>query len=346
METPEEVLPAENSAEPCCASCGSILSFTPSKTPLCDSCRTAFINYPIPTWIKYFGGAILVILIYSLYFITRDLKTGIHYERGMKAAKARKYMTAEREFRNVVAKEPNYKEAQCHLLIAAYYNDDLNTVRTAFSTIKDESVDDQALFNEVSTILENASNMMPSDSFAIVMDKYYGAEIPEAEYSSYLGKNRNDVYAALNYAGFLNDHNRYNESDSLLSGILTDQPENYGVISLKIPVKRELGQLDSAKYYVGQLLIMNRENVFALASMARILLKEKKDDEALALAKKCVRINNENAYALCTLALAYHFRNDFINRDAVITQAAGDSTNAGVVGYVRDVISGKEKFRD
>lgn len=332
-----------------CANCGCTLHFRPAKTPLCEDCRNLFIKYPIPNWIKGFSVLIVAILIFSLFSLSKNLLTGIHYNRGLIAAKQKNFLTAEKEFSEVVKKEPGYKEAQSRLLVASFYNNDLQAMNNAFEKIKDEEFDQKDdLFNEVELILSKAVNYIPKDSFIAVMQKHNTQldSIPEAEYLSYLGKNNADLFATTAYAGLLQDGKRYRESDSILSTILAVDPEYSRAISLKIPGKREQNQIDSAYYYIDQLLKINHEDIYALSAKVKVLLKEKKDEEALQLAKECLRMDNKNVYALGSMALAYHFKNDVKNRDAVINTLSKDSAAAGILTYVKDVISGKETFRN
>lgn len=332
-----------------CANCGCTLNFTSGKTPLCEDCRNLYIKYPIPVWIKGFGIGILAILIFSLFSLSKNLQTGIHYNRGLTASKNKNYLTAEKEFREVVKKEPDYKEAKSYLLIAAFYNDDIQTVTNTFQQLKDEQFDQgDDLFNQVDYVLSKTVTCIPSDSFMTVLQKHNTEidSISDAEYKSYLSKNNSDIFAAASYASLLQDEKRYRESDSLLSVILAVDPEYNRALSLKIPAKREQNQIDSAYYYIDQLLKINHEDVYALSSKVRVLLKEKKDEEALQLAKECLRMDDKNVYALGSIALAYHFKNDLKSRDAVIASLSKDSTSAGMLSYIKDVITGKETFRN
>jgi hypothetical protein len=101
-----EVQQEEPVSSDTCANCGSTLNFTPAKTPLCENCRSLFIRYPIPNWIKGFGVLIIAILLFSIFSLSKNLQTGIHYNRGLIAAKSKNYFTAEKEFGEVVSREP------------------------------------------------------------------------------------------------------------------------------------------------------------------------------------------------------------------------------------------------
>jgi hypothetical protein len=76
------------------------------------------------------------------------------------------------------------------------------------------------------------------------------------------------------------------------------------------------------------------------------MLKEKKDAEALKLAKETSALDEKDTYAQATLAMAYHYNNNPASRDVVLQKMAKDSSAASMLTYVKDVISGKEFFRN
>jgi tetratricopeptide (TPR) repeat protein len=322
----------------------------PEKTPLCEDCRNLFIKFPIPKWIKGFGIGILAVLIFSLVSLSKYLQTGIEYERGLKAEENRNYLTAQRHFQKVVEKEPDYKEGQSHLLIAAFYNGDFETVRTTYGNLEHKTFeeDDQAIVEKVTAVLDRYTTYMPSDSFMTVIEKHGKNidSIPAREYVHFLQQHPTDLYAACSYAYLLEDQKRHAEADSILTAVLAMDAENKTALSLKVPVKREINQFDSAYYYVNQMLAINHEDLFAFASKARVLLKEKKDDEALQLAQKCREMDEHDAYSLATLALVYHFKKEIKERDKIMARLGNDSTAGSSAAYVQAVISGKEIFRN
>jgi hypothetical protein len=118
----------------------------------------------------------------------------------------------------------------------------------------------------------------------------------------------------------------------------------FPALALKITAKRELLQFDSAHFYAEKLLAVNRQNVYALSTKARILLKQKKDQEALA--KQGYQLNDQDGHSTATLAMAYHFTNDTKGRDALLKKAESDTTIAEYITVAKDIISGKESFRN
>src|SRR5215203_5755672 len=229
MNTPDEQdLPGPTS----CASCGIPVNTYTTGTRLCNTCRTQFIAYPIPRWIKIFGGLILCVLIFSLFTVPKNIQTGIHYKRGLKAVEAKNFMTAEKEFSQVVAEEPDYLDAKCRLLIASFYNSHFNVFFKTSETLENKKIEDTELFNQMQQLVNRAITYFPKDSFAQIMRQYNleTDSIPEAVYKSYLSKFPEDDFATCRLASFLFDHKQHKEADSLLNNLLAKEPSYYAAI--------------------------------------------------------------------------------------------------------------------
>jgi tetratricopeptide (TPR) repeat protein len=330
-----------------CASCGLPADHTTS-TPLCTACRKQFIAYPIPLWIKAFGGVLLCILLFSLFTLPKNLQTGMHYKRGLKAMDEKNYQTAENELQKVLEQEPDYLDARCQLLIASYYNRDFSVFFKTSESLDKKQIEDDALFSHMQSLVNKAVSYYPKDSFTTIMQQYNmdADSIPESIYRTYIAAFPEDHFAAFRLAGILSDQDRYKEADSVVNQLLHMEPDHYGALILKASMKREQLQIDSSYYYINRLLAGNHQDVTALSSKVRTLLKEKKDDEALKLALQTTALNGSDAYSLASLAMAYHFTNKTKDRDDILHKIAKDSSAAGALTYVKDIINGKEKFRN
>jgi tetratricopeptide (TPR) repeat protein len=328
---------------PACNNCGITITSFEGRTPLCMNCRAEFKALSIPTWVKAFGGGVLLLLIISMVSLPKQISTGVHLKRGIKAAEEHKYATSEKELQAVVKQQPDYKEAQCRLLMSAYYNNDLATVAKCFEKLKDKSIEDKELYSQVSTVLERLDLYVPKDSFTLLENKAGGPT--DKDFRTYLGKN-NDPYAIISYASFLLDKKEYIGSDSLLNIVLSVDENYYLALALKASLKRQIKQLDSSYYFLDRMLGQNKEDAFALASKARTLLLDHKDKEAVEFCNKSLSFDPSSGYGLATLALIYHCQNNFKKRDELLSRAQKDSSLAGSFIYVIDVVSGKEKFRD
>jgi tetratricopeptide (TPR) repeat protein len=349
MENVEEltIVDTIEDTTPSCANCGSKQLAINSKTPLCQPCRERYIKYPVPLWIKAFGGALLVILVFCLFNLSKNIQTGILYRKGKLAVEKHQYQTAAKTFRTVLEKEPHYIDAQCRLLIAAFYNHDLATVFAMYTLLDNKEIEDQKLFGELNQILSKTEKYLPNDSFNhfVELSGLQADSIPPTDYYTYLAAHPEDDYVKLQLARILLDRNSHLGADSLLNQLLRFDPYNIAALSLKVPVKRELEQLDSSMQYVKRLLDINQEYTYAHGAMVRNLLWQKKDKEALQLAKQLSVTYGNDGYILSSLALAYHFNSDPKQCDLMLHEVAKDSTMAPTVAYIKDIISGKEKFR-
>lgn len=348
METLAEPLLQEGSVSPACRQCGDAHQQLIGKNQLCAQCHHGFVHYPIPAWIKAFGVGLLLVLLFSLYSLSGNFLTGIHFKRGERAAARKNYLTAEKEFDEAVKREPSYTEAKLQLLMASYHNHDLGKMVDTYKRVADDNISSDDLASEVASTLSAAGAYFPSDSISALLERSGDASgnLPEPLLRNYLAHDPKDAYAIMLLASQLFDQKKYLATDSLLNILLAGDPLQYNALLLKAPLKREMGQLDSSFYYVDKLLALNHEDVYALSTRSRSLLKMKRDDDALRTALRANSLDPKNGHALASLALVYNFINEPAKRDALIRQADSDSTMTSAMNYVKDVISGKESFRN
>src|SRR5258707_190407 len=121
-ETPFTPVPEQG-----CANCGQPVMEGDYPTPLCSDCRGQLTRLNVPVWIRLFAGGIAVILLFSLFTLPRSISLGLQQERGIRAAKDRRYNTAEKELLKVFEKTRDNVDAKGYLLIAAFYNQDYQT---------------------------------------------------------------------------------------------------------------------------------------------------------------------------------------------------------------------------
>jgi tetratricopeptide (TPR) repeat protein len=142
-----ETVTAEVTEQTCiCCKSPNILQGYPNR--LCAQCRESYIKYPIPSWIKAFGAAIAILVVFSSINVYKNLIVGIHYERGVKAENEKRYLTAQKEFEKVVTKLPGNPEARAHLLIGAFYNSDFATFAKCAQLLEGKTFEDQELFQK------------------------------------------------------------------------------------------------------------------------------------------------------------------------------------------------------
>src|SRR5262249_770424 len=111
-------------------------------------------------------------------------------------------------------------------------------------------------------------------------------------------------------------------------------------------LKRVKGELDESIHYLDEILNENKEDVMALASKSRTLLKMEKNKEAMDMALQSTKIDDKNVNAMASLGLVYHFNKQLKERDNIIkkAQSISDSSTTAQLQYVLDVINGKDKL--
>lgn len=332
-----------------CAGCGQPAMDGEHPTPLCADCRRAFIRYPIPLWIRVFAACIGALVLFSLFTFPKDLSLGIGLEKGERAEKEKKYITAQRAMEKVLQKVPGNIEAEGHLMIDAFYNQDMQTFAAQYKNLKDIHIEDKDLFASMEKTIEKADSYFNNDSFSNFMTVYPNTQPTDSAWAGYFTRNSHDAYALMMYASILRDRKDYARADSCLRLLLSWDPESYPALELMSSLRREEFKPDEAVSYNDRLLNINRELPYGVASKARTLLMQKKDREALDLALEACELKKDDDFAQATLILAYHYNHRLEDRDALIRKvraAVKDSSENGSLQFALDVINNKEKFRD
>jgi thioredoxin-like negative regulator of GroEL len=335
----------ENKPEiPVCRNCDSPNVLHGHPMLLCGDCRTKLINYPIPLWVKLFGAGIGVVLLISMIWLPKNLSAAISLTRAEKAEKRHDYVTGQRELEKAQKIVPNSTDVLEHLMIASYYNNDFATLYDASARLQNKTIEDSAIYEQLTTILNETKQYTPSDTFATAFKQYKDLVVPDTALSRYVKKNPFDIYAVYTLASSYDDKQQYRSADSLLSRLLVIDAEFFPALNLKTRVKREIDQPDSSIFYCDKILALNHQSVYGMSSKARTFLKTGKKQEGLNLAKQCYQLDDKTPYNLATLAIAYHLNNDFKARDAVLTNAKKDTANAYYMNYANDIISNKAKL--
>lgn len=333
-----------------CVECNHPIIVPNVPTPLCEDCRQKFIKFPIPKWIKIFGGAICLIVLFSMYKLPRNLMTGVHLEKGKTAISEKRYLSAQRALEKFEKKVPDNLEANSYLLIAAYYNNDMATVSRLFKKLETATYYDNVLLAEVTEAISNSSKNFPGDSLNMILTAYHDDMrlIPEDSLQAFVKKHPDDIFSLMYMAGVAQQKEDYKKADTILTHLLSIDKNYIPALQAMSSIKRQENQFDESIECCDRLLKMNKEDVYAMASKSRTLLRQKKDAEALTLAKQSYEMNNTDAYATVSLLLAYHFTSNTKEKNALLQQisTSKDSSYKEIMPFANDVMSGKEPFRN
>ena len=330
-----------------CIHCGSSWIEHGYPTPLCSDCRQKFIKFPIPSLIKIFSLVIIAIVLIAMMRLPKNISLGIHEARGEKALKNKQFLTAQREFKNVLKETPQYLEAKINSALSSFYVQDYASLLADLNELEGRVVEDESLYADLLKATSQLSNYFPSDSF-LAMQKIYAdssGNVPVNEIQRFVSANPNDIYASIALASSLFDKKEYLMADTLLSNVLNKMPAHLTALALMATLKREINQFDESIACCNKLLMINRESIYGMSSKARTFLKMRKDKEALQLASEAKEISQDDPYNLATLALVYHFSNMTKQRDEILAKAMKDSLTQTYFEFANDVISNKVKFR-
>jgi tetratricopeptide (TPR) repeat protein len=330
-----------------CVHCGSPWIEKGFPTPLCADCRKAFIKFPIPGVIKIFFLIIIAVVLVAMIRLPDNISLGVHQVRGEKAFKNRQYVTAQKEYKSVVDKLPNYMDAKINLTLASFYAQDFGSFVALIGQLEGKMIEDRDLFGKLSYVMSQMEGYVPSDSFLSMRKTYADSagNIPLAQMQKFVSGNPDDEYAAISLATDLFNNKTYGSADSILLNVLQKDPNHFGALSLMAALKRERGQFDESISYCDRLLSLNKESVYAMSSKSRTLLKRHRDDDAFRLAMEADKIIRDDSYNLATLALIYHFSNRIKERDEAMAKVRKDTSAATYLEFANDVISNKIKFR-
>ncbi len=331
-----------------CISCGNPQILHGYPNALCEECREKYIKFPVPLWVKAFGGALALLVIFLLFNLPKTLSAGIGYERGIKAEEAKKYETEQQEMERVVQAMPAYTEAKAHLLIAAFYNNDLGTIAGMAQQLSGKKIDDEELFRETDAMLTKSDSYFPTDSFAALLKKYPDSTggIPDAAFKRFVLQTPDDLFAKMRYASVLDNEKNYTASDSMLQVVLQKDAAYIPALEFIEGLKRVMNDTKASFDYCDKLLAINHESLFALAGKARTFLKTNQPKQALQYALQAYNIKPTDGYSYATLVMAYHFNNMPKERDALIDKAkkSKDPVIEGYMKYALDVINKKDQL--
>lgn len=281
-----------------------------------------------------------------MIWLPSNFKAALNLERAQKAEDKHEYLTEQRELEFAQKTAPNSVDVLSHLIVACYENGDFQTLFKAANTLGGKEIDDKNMLSRLNNIMEEAQLYIPDSAYSAAFSKYKNQAVPDTALQKYAHANPGSFYAVyqLAYSYTIKDKNL--QADSLATWLLKQHPGFKGALNLKISVKRELNQIDSALYYSDWLLKENNQDLYALSAKARVLLKTHRNAESMQWAQQCYALSPNDAYNAATLAMIYHFNKDYKKRDELLALASKDSTLGASMTYVQDVISNKIKFQN
>ncbi|WFD09618.1 tetratricopeptide repeat protein [Tepidibacter hydrothermalis] len=330
-----------------CCNCEEEEALKDYPTDLCKNCREAYIKYPVPMWIKALSVIVLIVVIFSLMHFKSSLIGAVNYERGLKAEKELKYVTAQNAYKKALDQFPKSELLKSRLFIASVKGDNLDESDKIYDEILEITYydSDKDLFNEVQTAVD-----LYGKHFFITeeIEKIIGNEtlsmsqvISTIENLTKSNKSENScgAYYYLGTAYYANGE--YEKAISAFNSAYSINPEIY---FFKIPIATCYSDLDNyekAKEVLKETFIFNKEYGPAYVSLSFINLKEHNYDEALKNAKEAYSINKNNLNAIEAIVISNHYLKNENERDKYIKIL--EENNYSDIDRVKDIVNGKIK---
>ena len=122
-----------------CVNCHSPAIVAGFATPLCQPCRDKLIRHPFPIWLKGAMAFIIVLLLFALTRLPREISAAAHLKRGEKAEMHNDTAAAISEYQAAAAAYPDSPEANRKLAAAAFNAGDLATAQAAAAKLVDKN---------------------------------------------------------------------------------------------------------------------------------------------------------------------------------------------------------------
>jgi hypothetical protein len=324
-----------------CVSCKAKPALVGYPTALCSDCRRHFIRFPIPLWIRIFGVAVLLIVLFACVFLPRQLSTGIHKARGEKAESEHRYLTAYKEFKLAEKGLPDNTELRAHLVITGIYNENDDDIHKYGRLITDKSLDNEDLNRDLNKASEVLDYYILSEQMKDLNERFPDG-IPDTAFQHALDKHPDDYIVQYYWAMNLDLKEDLPGAAKAASTILYKNPMDVPALKLADQVAVERKLYDSALDYCDRMLALNQENLFALSGKARNLLRLGRVKEAEGPAETGYKLDDTSAYTVGTMALLYHCQKQDAKARPLIQQLQKDHNpdDSAKVNYVLGVING------
>jgi predicted Zn-dependent protease len=239
------------------------------------------------------------------------VSAAIHLGRAEKASEARRYITAQKELRPVLAQFPDHLASNAEMLIASAYSFDMSGVQASYAKLENREIKDDELFERMQTAMQFIMQSVPNDTTLprrvqeAVADSLPGLLAVSASLDS-LSPDDSKLGRIL-IANQLYDLDAFKETERLLQDVLAEEPDNYPALMLMGAVRREQGAFDESLRLYDRILAHNPENVAAIAQKAKTELKRNRDRKAAEYAATAMRLDPTHLGALEAQAMVDYY---------------------------------------
>ncbi|MCT4508703.1 MAG: tetratricopeptide repeat protein [Tepidibacter sp.] len=328
-----------------CCNCEEKEALKDYPTDLCENCREAYIKYPVPIWIKALFVIVLIVTIFSLMHFKSSLIGAVNYERGLKAEKELKYVTAQNAYKKALNQFPESQLLKSRLFIVSVKGDNLDGIEKIYDEILEMEYYNTKLLDEVQGAIDLYGGyfFMTEEIKKIVENENLSInQIISSLKNLTKSSNNENICGAYYYLGTVYYANgEYAKAIEAFDTVCSIRPDIYSFKIPKATCYSDLGNYEKAKKILKETFIFNKEYEPAYISLNFINLKEHNYDEALKNAKKAYSINKNNLDAIEAIAISSHYLKNENERDKHIKIL--EENNYSDINRVKDIVNGKIK---
>lgn len=313
---------------------------------LCADCRKSLSRYPITSWVKWLAAGVAVLFVISLFNLPKVFNANIRFKKANRLLEEHKYISAENALREITAAYPQDFKSAAKLAVAAYHNQHFMVMDSVLEKWVGKHVEEQELVSELNSLPDIAGYYMIQDErLQRSIDSAATVKERIAVLKKYHLQHQSDLPVMFHLASEYFNDSSYAATVALCEEIKMENPEAAMLYPLQAAAYREQREYQKAIDVCNQLLAIHAESIPALAAQSKVLLKWKKDNEALARAQQAYALDPHHIWSLEAMALTAHFTGNAKLRDDMIAELKSFN-DSSTVALLRNIINGNIQYRN
>lgn len=329
-----------------CTKCGSPDYEDGYVNNHCRECRREMSRYPIVSWVRWMALGVAALFVLSLFNMPQALKATLAYNKGNQLMEARKFVSAEKTFREILQRYPSNFKMNANYAIAAFYNEHYDIADSVLDLWRDRHIEDADMLDKVNGLIRLAKfyNLAEDSVYSLLEDAVDTKERIRIM-NAYHITHKEEIAAKLVLATYYQQDSNYKAVISLCEEIRLLEPHITFGHSLLARAYCEEKQFEKGLQVCDHLLSHHAESLPGLLLKAKILLKQKQDKQALLFAQQAYDLEPANAGAIRFLGLAAYFNGNKATLTEMEKQYSFVADSAELASF-NDVIHNKISYRD
>lgn len=333
-----------------CENCGQSCQPEAGRIPVCNTCREAYIKYPIPKKLTIVLIVTLCIIALLMYYrFPASVNAGILYERANQAMEDKRFIDAEKLLEQAYAFVPNSSSITGNLAVCCHMNLHHARETELLTEMYEKNMDypNQKVVDIVNQLnvlydipeeyIQNYEqiNAMDEDELLTTLQEYVQS-FPDC------------TYIKMQLASLLYEKEQYDASEELMRQALQKLPGYIPCETYFAARDREKGNFEASEKKLMELLEQNRQSTYVLSSLSRLELKKFNDEKALEYMETAFALEPDEINVLVDLARSYHYNHMEQERDKLMETILNHPEAASYqaeIQEVRDIIQGTVQWR-